>query len=87
MSELAQICREQAEELEGMPLLPVCHTASHTCSMQLSFALCCLAAKEVIINHLKRKLSNLEAMASTQESQTPENQPPSSGYRKQAGHR
>lgn len=60
MSELAQICREQAEELE---------------------------AKEVIINHLKRKLSNLEAMASTQESQTPKNQPPSGGYRKQAGNR
>lgn len=54
---------------------------------QLHLHLWCLAAKEVIISHLKRKLSNLEAAALTQQSHTPENHAPSMVQQMQAGSR
>lgn len=84
IAELTQICREQAEELEGTAL-----QGQQACMLlHLNFStLCCPAAKEVIITYLKRKLSSLEAAALTQQSLTPENQPPSSLPKKQAGSR
>lgn len=83
IAELTHICREQADELEGTAF-----QGRHACLLHLHFCILgCHAAKEVIITYLKRKLSSLEAAALTQQSLTPENQPPSSVPHKQAGSR
>ena len=86
IAELAKICREQAEELEGGPL-----AGNQTCGALLHLSFTCIqwspAAKEVIINHLKRKVTNLEAAALTQPSHTPENHAPSNVQQMQAGSR
>lgn len=59
-AELAQVCREQAEELEGgQQHIKTCMPSG------IDGILCCRIAKDVIINQLKRKLSSLEATVST----------------------